>query len=246
MRRAILSDIHANREAFDACLAHARSKRADAYALLGDYVGYGADAAAVVDRVMRLAEDGAIVLKGNHDAAIEERESYFHPDAHASLDWAGRTLSGDQKRFLAGLPLVAQSPPASFVHASAVDPAHWTYVDSAAVAARCSDAAGAPYTFCGHVHDQKLYFATAKGRMRPFTPVLGVRIPVRRPRHWLGVVGSVGQPRDRNPAAAYALFDDVAQEITFYRVPYDHHAAARRIREAGLPGTLAYRIEAGI
>jgi len=246
LRRAILSDIHANREALDACLAHARSKRADAYALLGDFVGYGADAAAVVDRVMRLAADGAIVLKGNHDAALEERESYFHADAHASLDWAEQTLSADQKRFLAGLPLVARAPPASFVHASAVEPARWTYVDSATLAARCSEAAGTPYTFCGHVHDQKLYFATAKGRMRAFTPVPGVRIPVLEPRRWLGVVGSVGQPRDRNPAAAYALFDDAAHDITFYRVPYDHHAAARRIREAGLPGTLAYRIEAGI
>jgi len=244
--RAILSDIHANLEAFDACLAHARSRGADAYALLGDFVGYGADAAAVVDRVMELAAEGAVALKGNHDAAIEKRESYFNHDAHASLDWAAKTLSGEQKRFLAGLPLVASASPAYFVHASAADPAKWTYVDSPGAAARCAEVADAAYTFCGHVHDQRLYFSTTKGHMSAFTPVPGVSVPVRGTRRWLGVVGSVGQPRDRNPAAAYALFDDASCAITFFRIPYDHHAAARKIREAGLPGTLAYRVEAGI
>lgn len=246
MLRAILSDIHANLEALDACLAHASSKGADAYALLGDFVGYGADAAAVVDRVMRLASDGAVALKGNHDAAIEKRESYFNHDAHAALDWAAKTLSGDQKRFLAGLPLVERAPPVCFVHASAVDPAKWTYVDSPSAAARCAEVADAAYTFCGHVHDQRLYFGTTKGHMGAFTPVPGVSVPMRGTRRWLAVVGSVGQPRDRNPAAAYALFDDASCAITFFRIPYDHHAAARKIREAGLPGTLAYRVEAGI
>lgn len=246
MLRAILSDIHANLEALDACLAHARSRGAGGYALLGDFVGYGADAAAVVDRVMRLAADGAVALKGNHDAAVEKRESYFNHDAHASLDWAAKTLSDEQKRFLAGLPLVGSSPPAFFVHASAVDPPRWTYVDSPGAAARCVEAADAAYTFCGHVHDQKLYFSTTPGHMSAFTPVPGVAVPVRGRRRWLGVVGSVGQPRDRNPAAAYALFDDASCEVTFFRVPYDHHAAAQKIRDAGLPGTLAYRVEAGI
>lgn len=246
MLRAILSDIHANLEAFDACLAHARSRGAEAYALLGDFIGYGADAAAVVERVMLLASEGAVALKGNHDAALEKRESYFNHDAHAALDWAAKTLGDEQKRFLAGLPLVASEPPVLFVHASAVEPAKWTYVDSPHEAARCSEASDAAYTFCGHVHDQKLYFATAKGHMTPFTPVPGVSMPVRGTRRWLGIVGSVGQPRDRNPAAAYALFDDAAREVTFFRVPYDHHAAARKIRDAGLPGSLAYRVEAGI
>jgi len=244
--RAILSDIHANVEALDACLAHARAKGVQSFALLGDFVGYGADAVAVIDRVMELAAGGAVALKGNHDAAIERSESYFNHDAQAALDWARETLRDDQKRFLADLPLVTGQAPVFFVHASAAEPERWTYVDSPAEAARCAQAAKATYTFCGHVHDQKLYFGTTQGHMSPFTPVPGVAVPVRGRRKWVAIVGSVGQPRDRNPAAAYALFDDVAREITFCRIPYDHHAAAEKIRAAGLPGSLAYRVEAGI
>ena len=96
------------------------------------------------------------------------------------------------------------------------------------------------------MHDQVLYFETIAGRMSEFRPVPGTPIPVRGPRRWLAVVGSVGQPRDRNPAAAYAIFDDARREITFFRVPYDHHGAADKIRRAGLPAALAYRVEAGI
>lgn len=246
MLRAILSDLHANLEALDACLAHARSRGASAYALLGDFVGYGADAAAVVERVMQLAREGAVVLKGNHDAAIEKRDSYFNHDAHAALDWAAQTLSDEHKRFLAHLPLVTETKPACYVHASVDGPAKWTYVDSPGAAERCTKAAIAAVTFCGHVHDQKLYFGKSGGHMTAFTPVPGVNIPVRGQRRWVAIVGSVGQPRDRNPAAAYALFDDETRELTFFRVPYDHHAAARKIRDAGLPGSLAWRVEAGI
>jgi len=166
---------------------------------------------------------------------------------HANaLDWARTTLSDDQKRFLAALPLTVERAPAMFVHASADRPSRWDYVDSATAALRCVQASGTTYTFCGHVHDQQLYFATQRGRMSLFEPVPGTPVPVRGPRQWLAIVGSVGQPRDRNPAAAYAIFDDAKHEVTFFRVPYDHRTAAAKIRAAGLPGSLAYRVEAGI
>jgi diadenosine tetraphosphatase ApaH/serine/threonine PP2A family protein phosphatase len=246
VRFALLSDIHANLEALDACLAHARAQGADGYALLGDFVGYGADAVEVVDIVMRISSEGGFALKGNHDAAMEHVDSYFNFDARAALDWARTTLADEHKRFLAALPLTAQHASTLFVHASAASPARWDYVDSPSAALRCVEASGATYTFCGHVHDQQLYFATASGKMSAFTPVPGTTIPIRGPRQWLGIVGSVGQPRDRNPAAAYAIFDDAKREITYFRVPYDHHAAADKIRRAGLPAALAYRVEAGI
>ena len=82
--------------------------------------------------------------------------------------------------------------------------------------------------------------------MSAFIPSIGTAIPVRETRRWVAIVGSVGQPRDRNPAAAYTTFDTDRREITFHRVAYDHHAAADKIRRAGLPETLAYRVEAGI
>ena len=246
MRIALLSDIHANLEALTACLGHARERGADRLAFLGDFVGYGADAVGVVTRIAHEVEEGALAIKGNHDAAMERRGGYFNEAAQASLDWARGTLPAPLLAFLARLPLTLRESPLYFVHASAVAPERWTYVDSPGAATRCVEAAGEAYTFVGHVHDQALYYAGMRGGMLTFRPTAGTAIPVGAHRRWLAVVGSVGQPRDRNPAAGYALFDDARAEITFFRVPYDHAAAAGKIRAAGLPDSLAYRVEMGI
>jgi hypothetical protein len=93
------------------------------------------------------------------------------------------------------------------------------------------------------MHEQKLYFQNADGKMSPFRPLPGISIPVRRHRRWLAVVGSTGQPSGDSSAAAYTLFDRVREQITFFRVPYDNFGAAARIRDAGLPESLAYRLE---
>ena len=246
MRYAILSDLHANLEALDACLGHARAQSADRLAFLGDFVGYGADAIGVVDRVRAHCAGGAIAIRGNHDDALERPAGYFNDQARAAIDWARQTLDAGQRAFLAALPLVVRDDPVCFVHASADRPERWTYVDSASTAAQCVAAAGATFTFCGHVHDQRLYFEAASGRMSPFVPVPGTPIPLSERRRWLAIVGSVGQPRDRRTAAAYALYDDERRELTFHRVPYDAKAAADKIRRAGLPEALAHRVELGI
>ncbi len=246
MRIAFLSDIHANLEALDACLVHAGARGVDRYAFLGDFVGYGADAVGVVERVSEYTARGAIAVKGNHDDALEHPAGYFNDQAHAALDWARQTLSAAQRKFLSDLPLVLHEASMCVVHASAAAPARWTYVDSPSSAARCVDAADRPFTFCGHVHNQCLYFETTQRRLRPFVPVPGSPIPLSSRRRWLAIVGSVGQPRDRSTAAAYAIFDDEKSELTFFRVPYDARAAAEKIRRAGLPEALAYRVEAGI
>ena len=246
LRIALLSDIHANTEALIACMRHADERGAQRFAFLGDFVGYGADPGGVMDIVIRHTEQGAVALKGNHDQAIEKSAGYFNDAALAAIDWARRTLTDGQKRFLASLPLLVRDGAVCYVHASAASPERWDYIDSAPAAKRCVEAAKSSYTFCGHVHDQLLYFENAQGRMSPFRPTPGTPIPVRGPRRWLAIVGSVGQPRDRNPAAAYAMFDLGREHLTFYRVPYDAMAAAERIRKCGLPESLAYRVELGI
>jgi diadenosine tetraphosphatase ApaH/serine/threonine PP2A family protein phosphatase len=246
MRIALFADVHANRQALDACLAHARSRGVDRLAFLGDLVGYGADALAVVERVRAEVAAGAAAVLGNHDEAMATAHGYFNDAARAALDWARDTLGEDHRTFLATLPLTVHEAPALYVHASAAQPARWDYVDGKAAAARSAQASPGRYTFVGHVHDQVLYYEGSRGSMLPFRPVAGARIPVGRHRRWLAVVGSVGQPRDRNPAAAYALFDATRHEMTFHRVPYDHHAAAAAIRAAGLPEALAWRVEHGI
>ena len=246
MITALLSDIHGNLEALHACLRHAQESGADRYAFLGDLVGYGADPEAVIDVVRRHAQAGSVAVKGNHDAAIAQPSGYMNDAAAEAIDWTRGVLSADAKNFLASMPLCVRDETSCFVHASAARPERWDYVDSPAEAARSMIAAGTAYTFSGHVHDQALYFQLPTGKVGAFHPQPGSPVPVPSHRRWLALVGSVGQPRDGNPAAAYALFDPEARMLTFQRVPYDRAETARKIRAAGLPEMLAYRIGAGI
>jgi diadenosine tetraphosphatase ApaH/serine/threonine PP2A family protein phosphatase len=243
---ALLSDVHSNLEALDACLKHAGENGAGRYAFLGDFIGYGADPEGVVAAVARRAAEGAVAVKGNHDEAIEKRAAYMNDATKDSIEWTRKVLSTESKAFLASLPLVVCEGAMCFVHASAVSPARWDYVDSPAAARRCAEAAQATYTFCGHVHEQVLYFEGSRGNWSAFVPRPGSPVPVRGNRRWLALVGSVGQPRDGKPAAAYALFDPSREQVTFHRVAYDHLAAARKIRKAGLPEAHALRVEKGI
>jgi diadenosine tetraphosphatase ApaH/serine/threonine PP2A family protein phosphatase len=170
----------------------------------------------------------------------------MNDSVRAVIEWTRRTLSGDGKAFLSSLPLCVREEEMCFVHASAATTGRWDYIDSPAAAQRSIDAAQATYTFSGHVHEQELYAQIGHGRTIVFRPVRGRAVPVGSHRRWLAIVGSVGQPRDSNPAAAYAQFDTEAEKITFQRVAYDHRAAARKIEQAGLPLSIAYRVEKGI
>ncbi len=237
---ALLSDLHANLEALDACLRHAREMGATRYAFLGDLVGYGADPAGVVEIVRRYAADGAVVVRGNHDAWIAKYTGGMSDVAQDAILWTRDVLSSDAKAWLRSLPLCVREEPVCFVHASAAAPGRWEYVDSPGAAKKSADAAGVPWTFSGHVHRQVLFFEASPGKMSSFDPVPGSAVPVRRSRRWVAIVGSVGQPRERNPAAAYALFDLERESLTFHRVPYDHLATARKIRAAGLPDLLLW------
>lgn len=243
---ALLADIHSNREALDACLAHARKAGAVRCVFLGDLVGYGADPQAVLDTVRREMEGGAIAIQGNHDAALVGDDSYMNRPAREAIAWTRTALDAAATQFVAGLPLTARDGATLMVHGSARDPGRWTYVDSAAEAQRSAAATDATRIFCGHVHEQCLYFENAQRHMTEFRPTPGNPIPLRRPRRWLAIAGAVGQARDGNPAAAYALWDVARELITFHRVPYDCRSAAAKVRRAGLPEAIAYRLERGI
>jgi predicted phosphodiesterase len=243
---ALFSDIHSNIEALDACLRHAKEAGAAQHVFLGDLVGYGASPQQVVDVVADHAAKGAIVVKGNHDAAVQADGGRMNDSAQDAMDWTRDALSDDAKAFLAGLPLIVHEGSMCFVHASANEPAEWHYVDQAGAARTSIEASQAAYTFSGHVHEQALYFETAVGKVGTYRPLAGSPVPAGGHRRWLAIVGSAGQPRDGNTAAAYAVFDTDREQITFHRVPYDHLAAARRIREVGLGEELAYRIERGV
>jgi diadenosine tetraphosphatase ApaH/serine/threonine PP2A family protein phosphatase len=246
MKLALLADLHANLEATVACLAHAEAAAVDRYAFLGDLVGYNADPAAVLEIVEDHLARGAIVVRGNHDEAVATGDtSTMEPLAAAAARWTRARLPPAARRFLAALPLVARVEDAVFVHASADRPSDWIYVNDALRAARSVEAARATYVFGGHVHSPMLYHSASPGSAGPFQPRPGVPIPVARRRRWTCVAGSVGQPRDGNGAAAYAVADLDLEVLTFHRVPYDCAAAADKVRAAGLPVALAERLLAG-
>jgi diadenosine tetraphosphatase ApaH/serine/threonine PP2A family protein phosphatase len=248
MRIALLADVHANLEALESCLEHARDAGAERLAFLGDLVGYGADPGPVVDLAAAEVARGAVAVLGNHDvAAVEEAPPSMREDAARAIAWTRERLSGSQRAFLASLPLVLREGPLLLVHASADEPRAWTYVMDSLAAERCMSAAGdAAYVACGHVHAPVLYYTGAAHRPVRFSPVPGIAIPVAPRRRWLAIPGSVGQPRDGSAAASYAILDTALATLTFHRVPYDSSAAAAKVRAAGLPEALALRLEHGL
>ena len=249
MKLALLSDIHANLQAFEACLEHAREQGAEQFALLGDLVGYGANPAAVLEQVQDLVANGALVVKGNHDAMAVSPPAESQSLGSSTAAWTHAQLSLSQRAFLDQLPLTLKQDAILLVHASANDPHVWRYVLDERAAGASLDAAaaylGVRYVFGGHVHEQTLYYRGGGRGLMKFTPTPGVAVPVPKHRHWLATIGSVGQPRDGNPQAMYALFDTTKMQLTFQRVSYDHHAAAAAIRRAGLPVLFADRLENG-
>ena len=147
--------------------------------------------------------------------------------------------------FLAALPLSIDDGDRLYVHANAWAPGEWSYISNPLAAAKSIAATRQRITFCGHVHDPALYYSQPEGGVRHFAPSPGVAMPLIDTRRWLALPGSVGQPRDGNPAACCALFDTATNTLTTLRVAYDHDAAARKIVAAGLPDMLAKRLVEG-
>jgi diadenosine tetraphosphatase ApaH/serine/threonine PP2A family protein phosphatase len=243
---AILTDIHANREALTACLAHAQERRAQRYVFLGDLVGYGADPAWVVDTVADYVSRGALAVLGNHDAAVAQAPTrHMNPEARQVVEWTRAQLDPNQLQFLDRLPLTQEAHGCLFVHASAAEPRNWEYITGTMEAVKSMHATRCRVTFCGHVHEPALYNLSLTGKISSFVPTGDSSIPLGTTRRWLVIPGSVGQPRDGNPAACYALFDDATHDLVYFRVPYDYEAAAAKIRAAGLPQSLGNRLEQG-
>jgi len=249
MRLALFSDIHSNLQAFEACLAHAQAQQITHKALLGDFVGYGGQPAETLDLILQLHGEGALAITGNHDrmAVIPPTENITLGSSTAQ--WTHEQLRPHHFDFLRQLPLTLTLEDVLIAHGSAHEPERWRYVDSEMAARSCLDAAhkdpSITHVFVGHVHRQTLYYqGTGRGLMT-FTPEPGIEVPVPKHRQWVATIGSVGQPRDGDTRAMYAIYDSEQQRLTFHRVTYDHAAAARAIRSAGLPEYFAERLESG-
>jgi diadenosine tetraphosphatase ApaH/serine/threonine PP2A family protein phosphatase len=240
MRYAVLSDVHANLEALRAVLDDCRGE-VDAVLCLGDLVGYGADPIPCVDL---LARDAAALVAGNHEHGVTGQLSlgWFNRFARAAAEWTAERLDDDHRAYLGSLPLTAVVADATLVHASPDRPAEWEYLTSAEDGFRAFAAFPTRLCFVGHSHQAGYWSLGSAGRSRRTG---AVDLALENGRRYLVNVGSVGQPRDRDPRACYAIWDAEARRIAMRRVSYDVAAAQRKIIAAGLPRFLADRLRSG-
>lgn len=251
MRLLLLSDIHSNLEALEACLDAAPEY--DRVACLGDVVGYGGSPNQTVELLRAMQP---ICVRGNHDRAScgLEDTANFNPAAADAAHWTRNELSDRNLDWLRELP---EGPVrdkhwkgVQFVHGSPVD--EDTYITSPFGASEALEFSGCHLTFFGHTHIQCAY-ARPHDIAGPLVPerlntasyAQVSRLKLDSAKKYLVNPGSVGQPRDRDRRAAFAVYDSAEQEILFYRVPYDVAGAQVRILQAGLPKMLATRLEEG-
>jgi predicted phosphodiesterase len=246
MRYLVISDIHANVEAYDAVMAEAAAFGYDKVLVLGDLVGYGADPNLVCERIRALQP--AALIRGNHDkvgSGVESAEG-FNAVARNAIRWTFETLTPDNRAWLAALP----SGP--MIVDEAIEICHGTPFDEDAYvfddldALRAMHAARRPLCLFGHTHVQVGHFlsrdqfglASADDK-RPLV------IPLDDANRYLVNPGSVGQPRDSDPRAGFAIADTKAREVALYRVDYPIAKSQARILEEGLPDVLAHRLALG-
>ena len=245
MKLALFADIHSNLEAITACLAHADALGAERYAFLGDLVGYGADPVAVLDLIEDHAAKGAIVVLGNHDATTVGRPA---DPLNAS---AQRPSSGRRRKSARGIARFSPGCPSPYGKATPVRPRERRRSGAVDLHHRPRGSGTQHARRRSRIHLLRPR-ARAESLLheRRWTAAVvpagaGNADPDGKHRQWLAIVGSAGQPRDRNNAACYALADFDRERITWYRVPYDHGRAAEKIRSAGLPERHARRLERG-
>ncbi|MBI2187499.1 MAG: metallophosphoesterase family protein [Acidobacteria bacterium] len=255
MRYLVLSDIHANLEALEAVLASAAPY--DQVLLLGDYVGYGADPNAVIDRMRRLPV--AALIRGNHDkvaAGLEDTEGFNHV-AREAITWTASVLTPENRAWLAALPAgpAVVDGLTEICHGTTFDEDAYVFDDLEAL--RSLRSAERPLCLYGHTHVPAIYRLVGEegpngsphgGRtLELLGPPRGVTFPLTLDgtSQYLVNCGAVGQPRDGDARAAYGMLDTDARRLVIHRTSYDLAAAQQKIVEAGLPEVLAQRLAMG-
>ncbi|MBI4605058.1 MAG: metallophosphoesterase family protein [Planctomycetes bacterium] len=240
VRYAILSDIHGNLPALRAVLRHLETQRIDAYVCLGDIVGYGAQPSECLYEIRKYCQH---ILAGNHDFAAVERipMGSFNALAREAILWTRLNLSDDELQYLSGLPLQARGPGFHLVHSALYAPELFDYVQSSYDAHLTMECMVDAVCFVGHSHIPVMFL---EGEAISYS--LATEIRVDPERRVIVNVGSVGQPRDRDPRASFGIYDTQAQTVRLVRARYEVDEAAARIRDAGLPPQLGARLKFGL
>jgi len=233
MKYAVISDIHSNLEALQKAFEVIDENKADEIICLGDIVGYGANPNECVDLIRLRC---STIILGNHDAAVLHLSSSddFNPIASKALQWTSEQLTDQNKALLSSLPMTQRHRNILFVHSSPSSPELWNYIVDAEGAASAIRIFDERLCFIGHTHIPGIY--SERGRVNSIT----------REERFLINVGSVGQPRDRNPMLAFGIFDSSTWEYRLIRSEYDIGQAAEKIYLAGLPEELGFRLLYGI
>ena len=244
MRYGVLGDIHSNLSALEAVLECFRAEGVERVLSVGDVVGYGAAPRECIELV-RSADTR--VVKGNHDAAcVGELDLLtFNSYAREAVLWTRAKLSAEDKAWLAALPLVAHEDHCTVAHGTLAHPERFGYIQTTTDADPSLDAMELPVCFVGHSHVPVTLLRMGDDPLRT-AYTLDVEVDLSETVRALVNVGSVGQPRDEDPRAAYAIYDSQRASVCIRRVEYDIEREARRIREAGLPGVLADRLFLGV
>jgi predicted phosphodiesterase len=241
----VVSDLHSNAEALRAVLSHVRRKKFDCVVCLGDFVGYGAEPNQVLD-LMRTVKSKKLYIRGNHDRVVAglEEGNDFNAAAKIAAHWTRDHLSAPNRRFLKNLslgPILRDG--VLLCHGTPNDEDE--YVFNEIHASRIFDETEASLVLYGHTHLPVIFSVDQKGRVRGTAVRDGAIFRLEGDRRYLINPGSVGQPRDRNPRASFAIVDSRRMTAQFFRVSYDVRKAQSAILKAGLPAMLAHRLKWG-
>ncbi len=240
MRYAIFADVHSNLEAINAVENAIKGERIDECLCLGDIVGYGANPGECIEKIKRLA---SIIVAGNHDwaAAGKFDISYFNIYAKKAILWTQQNITKEEKNFLSHLPLIYETQLFTLTHGTLIHPEDFGYVLNNVMAGKNMQIQKTPFCFIGHSHMPEIYKTGENLVLREKSR----EIVVKEGNKYLINVGSVGQPRDGDPRAAYCIFDTSEGTISIKRVEYNISKTCDKILAAGLPQTLAYRLFEG-
>jgi predicted phosphodiesterase len=241
MRYGIFSDIHANLEALEAVVEAYKNESIDTYFCLGDFVGYGADPEACICSATAL---GLTAVAGNHDRGAVDLfpESYFNRNAAEALRWTKGRINPRSRDFLKSLELSYKNTEITLVHGTLERPEDFDYLLEESGARQCLVLMRTNILFVGHTHVAGMFTEEPGGAVRF---ACAPRIVLEEKKRYIVNVGSVGQPRDNNPLAAYCVYDSETKLVEVKRVQYDVEKARQKIINAGLPRDLGDRLVAG-
>ena len=244
MKYGLFSDIHANLEAFEATLDALKEEQVDQYVFLGDIVGYGADPKACIARLKDLViKKGCRYIAGNHDFAVCGRSSseYFNGYAKEAIKWTKNQLDHADMAFLSQMKLIERLDGFTAVHATLHAPEEWGYILDIDDAYPNFKILEDQICFIGHSHKAVVF---TEGEMVDW--LLESNIEIQEGIRYLINIGSVGQPRDGNPKASFAIYDTRQKTVDIKRIAYDIKKAQEKILGAGLPKMLAKRLSMGM